>query len=93
MLIRRVIVSFDLIVAWATGTGLAAKGVASPQIALPPGLVTVRTIKAQELLLSAQKLLPKGAFLGRCPMITMRSSAMTGWRRNFCRLTASRLRP
>lgn len=31
---------------------------------MPPALVTMHVIKAEELLLSAQKLLPKGAFLG-----------------------------
>lgn len=47
-----------------TAAGLWAKGHVSSQFAMPPALVTVQTIKAEELLLSAQKLLPAGAFLG-----------------------------
>lgn len=43
---------------------LAAPLAASPRIELPPALETSRIITNEELLLSAQKLLPRGAFLG-----------------------------
>lgn len=36
----------------------------APQLSFPPALEPASVIKAEDLLLSAQKLLPKGAFLG-----------------------------
>lgn len=53
-----------LAVAGATGAGLSAKEAVSPQLTLPPALATTGQITAEELLVAAQKLLPKGAFLG-----------------------------
>lgn len=64
MFIRRVYLWIGLAVAGATGAGLLAKEAASPQLAMPPALVSEGRIKAEELLVAAQKLLPKGAFLG-----------------------------
>ena len=64
MFIRRVLLTVGLVVAVAATAGLSAKGVSSPHIVLPPALVTMQVMKAEDLLLSAQKLLPKGAFLG-----------------------------
>lgn len=64
MFIQRAFLAVGLWVAVATPDTLSAKGSASPQIVVPPALVTVHTIKAEDLLIAAQKLLPKGAFLG-----------------------------
>lgn len=50
--------------AGAVGAGLSAKEAVPPQLAMPPALVSEGRIKAEELLVAAQKLLPKGAFLG-----------------------------
>lgn len=50
---------------WLIALPLAsAKGPASSTLDLPPPLQAARSISAEELLTSAQKLLPKGAFLG-----------------------------
>lgn len=43
---------------------MAARGFPPTKLDLPPPLQTARTIPAAELLTAAQKLLPKGAFLG-----------------------------
>jgi hypothetical protein len=50
-----------LIAAATVSAKSAAKG---PVMAFPPALEKADTIKAEELLILAQKLLPKGAFLG-----------------------------
>ncbi len=53
-----------LIFSAGTGLGRSVKDRAPAQFALPPALVPGETIAVADLLSSAQKLLPKGAFLG-----------------------------
>lgn len=54
-----------LVAVFLTGPAVSAKTAPKvPQMSYPPPLEQSGTIKAEDLLLSAQKLLPKGAFLG-----------------------------
>jgi hypothetical protein len=53
-----------LVFTGSVGFGRPAKERASAQFAMPPALVPGETIAVADLLISAQKLLPKGAFLG-----------------------------
>ena len=54
-----------LAASFVAATTVSAKGAGKgPQLSFPPALEKASTISAEELLTSAQKLLPKGAFLG-----------------------------
>jgi len=62
--IRRVSPWVGLIFTVVIAGDLSARERVSSQLSLPSALVEIRRIKADELLKSAQALLPKGAFLG-----------------------------
>jgi hypothetical protein len=62
--LRRVHLAASLILAWLAASVLEARPTAPTHLNLPPPLQFARTIPADELLTSAQKLLPAGAFLG-----------------------------
>jgi hypothetical protein len=62
--IRRWPVVIGLIAVMMAVTVSSAKDAAATRLTFPPGLVEAHRIKAEELLTSTQKLLPKGAFLG-----------------------------
>lgn len=65
MLFRRVFHVVCLAASLVAATTVAAKGAGqAPQLSFPPALEKASTISAEELLKSAQKLLPKGGFLG-----------------------------
>ena len=64
MRFRRAFPTVCLLLALGASADLAAKGPPPTKLDLPPPLQLARTIAAEDLLTSAQKLLPKGAFLG-----------------------------
>lgn len=65
MLFRRALSAVCLAASIFAATTVSAKNAPkTPQLAYPPPLVAAKVIPAEELLTSAQKLLPKGAFLG-----------------------------
>ncbi len=64
MFIRRALVVIGLIAGLVSVNLSSAKSAASSTLAFPPPLVEASKIKAADLLISAQKLLPKGGFLG-----------------------------
>ena len=65
MLFRRVVHTVGLAAILVAVPLVSAKSAPKvPAMAFPPAMEKASTIKAEELLASAQKLLPKGAFLG-----------------------------
>ena len=61
---RRWLLAVGLALAGAGGAGLSAKNAVPTRFTVPPPLEEMRQITAEELLRSAQQLLPPGAFLG-----------------------------